>query len=59
MECCVTKNGQADYRWQPVNLWNSLRDIIKNRLNIQAINAITNGADLGDAVAAVLNLEPS
>ncbi|MGI9291387.1 MAG: hypothetical protein ACR2QG_08970 [Gammaproteobacteria bacterium] len=35
------------------------RDIIKDRLNIQAINAITDAADLGDAVADVLKLETS
>lgn len=35
------------------------RDIIKNRLNINAINAITNATDLGDAVAEVLQLETS
>jgi hypothetical protein len=35
------------------------RDIINERLNIQAINAITDAADLGDAVAAVLQLESS
>jgi hypothetical protein len=33
------------------------RDIITGRLDIQAINAITDAADLGDAVAGVLKLE--
>ncbi|MDP7041558.1 MAG: hypothetical protein QGF91_02795, partial [Gammaproteobacteria bacterium] len=33
------------------------RKIIKSRLNIQAINAITNSAELGDAVAEILKLE--
>jgi hypothetical protein len=35
------------------------RDIIKKRLNVGAINAITNGVELGDAVAAMLQLEKS
>ncbi|MDP6435780.1 MAG: hypothetical protein QF790_10680 [Gammaproteobacteria bacterium] len=35
------------------------RKIIKSRLNIQAINAITNSAELGDAVAEILKLEQS
>ena len=35
------------------------RDIIKDRLNVVAINAITNGVELGDAVADVLKLERS
>jgi hypothetical protein len=34
------------------------RDIIKNRLNVQSFNAITNGVELGDAVVEVLQLEP-
>jgi hypothetical protein len=33
------------------------RNIIKSRLNIQAINAITNSVELGDAVAEILKLE--
>jgi len=32
-------------------------NIIKNRLNIPAINAITNAVELGDAVASILKLE--
>jgi hypothetical protein len=35
------------------------RDIIRQRLNINAFNAITNGADLGDAVVEILQLEKS
>jgi hypothetical protein len=35
------------------------RDIIKKRLNVGAINAMTNGVELGDAVAAMLQLEKS
>jgi hypothetical protein len=34
-------------------------DIIKTRLNVDAVNAITNAVELGDAVAAVLKLEKS
>jgi hypothetical protein len=34
-------------------------DIIKTRLNVDAINAITNAVELGDAVADVLKLERS
>jgi hypothetical protein len=33
------------------------RNIIKKRLNLTAINAITNGAELGDAVASTLGLK--
>ena len=33
------------------------RNIIKKRLNVPGINAITNGVELGDAVAEVLNLD--
>lgn len=33
------------------------RDIIKNRLNVNAVNAITNAVELGDAVADILKLE--
>lgn len=33
------------------------RSIIKSRLNIQAINAITNSTELGDAIAEILKLE--
>jgi hypothetical protein len=33
------------------------RNIIRNRLNVQAINAITNGVELGDAIAEILNLD--
>ncbi len=33
------------------------RNIVLKRLEVDAINAITNGADLGDAVARVLGLE--
>ena len=33
------------------------RDIIQRRLDVTAINAITNGTDLGDAVAAVIGLQ--
>lgn len=32
-------------------------NIIKDRLKVQAINAITNGVELGDAVAEILKLE--
>jgi hypothetical protein len=35
------------------------RNIIKERLNIGAINAMTNAAELGDAVAEILKLEKS
>ena len=34
------------------------RDIIKNRLNVQSCNAITNGVELGDTVVELLQLEP-
>ncbi len=33
------------------------RDIIQKRLNVNAINAITDGTDLGDAVAAAIGLQ--
>jgi hypothetical protein len=33
------------------------RNIIKKRMNVPGINAITNGVELGDAVAEVLNLD--
>ena len=35
------------------------RDIVNKRLNVTAINAITNGAELGDAVVQMLGLEAS
>lgn len=35
------------------------RDIVEQRLGLQAINAITNATELGDAVADMLNLEAS
>ena len=35
------------------------RNIIKQRLSVPGINAITNAVELGDAVAEVLNLEKS
>ena len=35
------------------------RNIIKNRLNVNAINAITNATELGDAVADYLQLDKS
>jgi hypothetical protein len=34
-------------------------NIIKNRLNIPAINAITHAVELGDEVASILNLKPT
>jgi hypothetical protein len=50
-------NMQADLVTGPATDNEVGRDIIKNRLNIQAINAIANSAELGDAVAKILQLE--